>query len=42
MIFAVAAYKEDFFYPFGLNGGLPWPKNEEDMKFFREPYFSMW
>ena len=35
MIFAVAAYKKDF-YPFGLNGGLPWPKNEEDMKFFRE------
>lgn len=38
MIFAIAKSSDPLCndYAFGLNGGLPWPKNKEDFKHFQE------
>lgn len=36
MIFAFARSSNENIYSFGLNGGLPWPKNKEDFKHFQE------
>ena len=36
MIFAFARSSNENIYAFGLNGGLPWPKNKEDFKHFQE------
>lgn len=34
--FAYASNENTYDYAFGLNGGLPWPKNKEDFKHFQE------